>query len=146
MSQFSPPVVTNASTPKMPTQEKETVRFRSVFSKMRFGDTCMTITTKALKGFCWKDARVLKDLHGENVFRSWQQQVETFCGEEEDLRDTLMQMTSVYLDFSVGYLTKDGAARLISKLEYKLDGILSAYRPVQQSFALSAKDRSAWSA
>ena len=97
-------------------------------------NTAGILTLQEVKRACWKDAQRLKNLHGPDVFCTWARQIEAFAGGVEVLQNTLMQLTSVYLDYAVGYLTKDSAKRLFGELEVKMEALLAEYRPVQQTF------------
>ena len=108
--------------------------FTSAFCGKRFEDMAGILTLQEVKRACWKDAQRLKNLHGPDVFCAWARQIEAFAGGTEVLQNTLMQLTSVYLDYAVGYLTKDSAKRLFGELEVKMEALLAEYRPVQQTF------------
>ena len=110
------------------------VDFISAFCGKRFVDVAGILTLEEVKRACWKDAQRLKDLHGTDVFCAWASQIETFAGGVEVLQNTLMQLTSVYLDYAVGYLTKDSAKRFFGELEEKMETLLAEYQPVQQAF------------
>ena len=110
------------------------VDFTSAFCGKRFEDMAGILTLQEVKRACWKDAQRLKNLHGPDVFCAWARQIEAFAGGTEVLQNTLMQLTSVYLDYAVGYLTKDSAKRLFGELEVNMEALLAEYRPVQQTF------------
>lgn len=110
------------------------VDFISAFCGKRFADAAGILTLEEVKRACWKDAQRLKNLHGPDVFCTWAKQIEEFAGGVEVLQNTLMQLTSVYLDYAVGYLTKDSAKRFFGELEAKMKALLAEYQPVQQAF------------
>lgn len=110
------------------------VDFTSAFCGKRFADAAGILTLEEIKRACWKDAQRLKDLYGPDVFCTWAKQIEAFAGGVEVLQNTLMQLTSVYLDYAVGYLTKDSAKRFFGELEAKMKALLAEYQPVQQAF------------
>lgn len=110
------------------------VDFTSAFCGKRFEDMAGILTLQEVKRACWKDAQRLKNLHGPDVFCAWARQIEAFAGGAEVLQNTLMQLTSVYLDYTVGYLTKESAKKLFSELEAKMETLLTEYRPEQQTF------------
>lgn len=134
MANFSPP---GTGTKSRRTDEPQAASFSSAFSQKQFREVCCIATAEDMKRLCWEDARRLKDLHGPDVFCVWAEQIGQFSGGKEELQNALMQITAVYLDFAVGYIVKENAARMISALERKLEGILEEYRPVQQRFERS---------
>lgn len=133
MSRFTPPAAgaeKGQAAPDVPAA----VDFVSAFARKRFEDEACTLTVEEVKRLCWADARRLKDLHGPDVFCCWARQIEAFAGGREEVQNTTMQITAVYLDYAVGYIPKEGAERLLSTLEGKMETLLAEYRPVQQGF------------